>query len=294
MSIKIITRQNYASSTVVGELMDRFDFGGYFNCLKTVFTGQKLLFHDETTSTFHMIESFMDTNGFTTVANVQTAGRGRTSNKWTSHRGCAMFCNVLHVDLESFLGQRISFLQMLMSLAIVKGIKKLLGGHDIGLRLKWPNDIYYGRETKVGGIIVTSLIQGNKAICCFGSGINVDNLEPTNCINNIIRHSNLQDKKQLTTGQVIGASLTELESMVNNFRNEDDWRRIKKAYLDSWLHQDQKVTTADSTKAIIREINDYGFLVLEEEETHQIITAQPDGNRFDLLQNLLILRETEN
>ena len=29
---------------------------------------------------------------------------------------------------------------------------------DIDLRLKWPNDIYYGREIKVGGVLVKSTI----------------------------------------------------------------------------------------------------------------------------------------
>lgn len=132
MSIpKVITEQNYTTS-VVGDLRENFDFQGYFDCLRTGYTGQKLFFQDEATSTFQMIDSFMDTNGFTTVANYQTAGRGRSSNEWVSNRGCAMFSNVLHIEFNSFLGQRISFLQMLMSMAIVNGIKKLLNGHDIG------------------------------------------------------------------------------------------------------------------------------------------------------------------
>lgn len=29
---------------------------------------------------------------------------------------------------------------------------------DINLRLKWPNDIYYGQEIKLGGVLVKSTI----------------------------------------------------------------------------------------------------------------------------------------
>jgi len=43
-----------------------------------------------------------------------------------------MFATIVHVNANSFLGQRLSFLQMLISLAAIQGVKKLLNGQDIG------------------------------------------------------------------------------------------------------------------------------------------------------------------
>ena len=33
---------------------------------------------------------------------------------------------------------------------------------DIDLRVKWPNDIYFGKTVKLGGVIVNSSITGDK------------------------------------------------------------------------------------------------------------------------------------
>ena len=32
---------------------------------------------------------------------------------------------------------------------------------ELNLRIKWPNDIYFGRNIKLGGVIVNSSVMGN-------------------------------------------------------------------------------------------------------------------------------------
>ena len=36
------------------------------------------------------------------------------------------------------------------------------------IRLKWPNDIYFGRQTKLGGVIVHCSFFKNKLTCNIG------------------------------------------------------------------------------------------------------------------------------
>ena len=36
------------------------------------------------------------------------------------------------------------------------------------MRIKWPNDIYFGNDTKIGGILVNSTIQGRSLYAAIG------------------------------------------------------------------------------------------------------------------------------
>ncbi len=49
---------------------------------------------------------------------------GRGSNQWTSPLGCALFTIQFDINLQSLLGQRLSLLQLLASVAILQAIEK--------------------------------------------------------------------------------------------------------------------------------------------------------------------------
>ena len=66
-----------------------------------------------------------------------------------------MFSLQLEVSLKSQIGKRLPILQHLVSLAVVESVKSLGNGYEnLDLRLKWPNDIYAGREHKIGGVVI--------------------------------------------------------------------------------------------------------------------------------------------
>lgn len=39
---------------------------------------------------------------------------------------------------------------------------------DINIRLKWPNDVYFGNKIKIGGVIVTSSATDNMLSAVMG------------------------------------------------------------------------------------------------------------------------------
>jgi len=49
------------------------------------------------------------------------------------------------------------------------------------LKIKWPNDIYYG-EQKMGGILCNSMYLEGAYITTIGVGLNVRNKEPSICL----------------------------------------------------------------------------------------------------------------
>lgn len=80
--------------------------------------------------------------GFTAIATVQVAGRGRGSNVWVSPAGSLMFSTVVRHPVSLTSHAPVVFLQYLAALAIVEGIKTYdVGYKDMQVKLKWPNDI---------------------------------------------------------------------------------------------------------------------------------------------------------
>ena len=41
---------------------------------------------------------------------------------------------------------------------------------EFSIMIKWPNDIYYGKEAKLGGIIATSFTLGQDVTAVIGMG----------------------------------------------------------------------------------------------------------------------------
>lgn len=79
-----------------------------------------------------------------------------------------MFSFPLKVDLQSKLGRKLGYIQHLVALSIVDGICSLPGYETLELKLKWPNDIYYGAKVKLGGVLVNSSVLNNVVHCIIG------------------------------------------------------------------------------------------------------------------------------
>ena len=104
--------------------------------------------------------------GLVCVASHQIAGRGRGANSWVSPAGCLQFSLVLRLSTGQ--ASRIVFIQYLFGLAVVEAIRGVKGYEQLGIVLKWPNDIYADlgsegetRYKKIGGILVNSSYAGS-------------------------------------------------------------------------------------------------------------------------------------
>ncbi|XP_035770702.1 biotin--protein ligase-like [Neolamprologus brichardi] len=163
--------------------------------------------------------------------------RGR--NAWLSPLGCAMFTLNVQIELNSKLGQRIPFLQHLVALAVVEAVCSLPGYQDIDLRVKWPNDIYYGNRMKLGGVLVTSTVLGSTFHLLIGCGFNVTNSNPTVCINDLIQSYNLQHScslQPLSCAQLIARTVNCLEALIDNFQQGGP-ESVLPTYYKRWLHR---------------------------------------------------------
>ncbi len=105
------------------------------------------------------------------LAEEQTGGRGRGSNRWWAKNGSLTFSLVIQ---PSYYGIRPECWP-LISLATAIGISDALGqcaaGHQIGL--KWPNDLHLNRK-KVCGILAETISTCSDRMV-IGIGLNVRN-----------------------------------------------------------------------------------------------------------------------
>ncbi|XP_036204163.1 biotin--protein ligase isoform X2 [Myotis myotis] len=150
-----------------------FDLEIYRQNLQTKQLGKVILFAEVTSSTMNLLDGLMfempQEMGLIAIAVRQTQGKGRGGNTWLSPAGCALSTLLVSVPLRSLLGQRIPFVQHLMSLAVVEAVRSIPGYQDINLRVKWPNDIYYSDLMKLGGVLVNSTLVGETFYILIGT-----------------------------------------------------------------------------------------------------------------------------
>jgi len=110
-------------------------------------------------------------NGDIIWALSQTSGRGKGKRSWYSPKGGLWFSIV-------FKPQRLSkdpnVYTKMASIAVVNVLKRFKV-KEVGV--KWPNDIYHGKE-KLGGILTEILSQGKNHTVIVGVGLNVNNELP--------------------------------------------------------------------------------------------------------------------
>lgn len=127
---------------------------------------------------------------FVFQADSQTAGRGQRGHSWTAPRGglyvsilypCLLRDNVAEKNLKPglFPGQ-ISLLSALTVFQTVANLLKSVGKDLSGLKIRWPNDLYFEKR-KISGILTESACPG---WLVTGIGINVNGdlpeSDPTN------------------------------------------------------------------------------------------------------------------
>ncbi|XP_056298565.1 biotin--protein ligase isoform X1 [Pseudoliparis swirei] len=276
----------------------QFSMETYRENLKTSLLGHTVLYAEVATSTMDLLQGLSlhlpKDVGLMAVADRQSQGRGRGGNAWLSPLGCAMFTLAVQVELSSKLGQRIPFLQHLAALAVVEAVRTLPGYQDIDLRVKWPNDIYYSNLMKLGGVVVTSTLIGSTFHLLIGCGFNVTNSNPTVCINDLIQQHNAGHSgslQPLRCDQLIARTAGCLEALIGSFqRGGAD--AVLPTYYKRWLHSGTRVHlwSEDGLEAEVVGLDANGFLQVHNKE-QGVVSLEPDGNSFDMLKNLVVLKQ---
>lgn len=108
-------------------------------------------------------------SGQSCFAEYQTSGRGRRGRSWVSPFGSNIYFS-LYWKLESGLAGAMG-LSLAVGIAVIDALESL---GCKGLKLKWPNDVYWNEKKLAGILIELSAQSGGAAHVVIGVGINVD------------------------------------------------------------------------------------------------------------------------
>lgn len=184
---------------------------------------------------------------FLSLATFQLSGRGRGTNLWLSPPGCLQFSLLLTLP-RGFPAEKLVFVQYLAALAICDGLD---GDGKLGVRVKWPNDIYAFAEgvgggvegvkgkAKLGGILVNSSFAEGQWRVVVGCGINILNDLPTTSLAQLYdlraRRTGVQMKRPTMEGS-LARVLVSFEGFWNTFVQDRGFDGLLDEYLGRWLH----------------------------------------------------------
>jgi len=120
------------------------------------------------------------------VADSQIDGRGQQSNKWESEPNKNLtFSLVLYPEFLKIVRQ--FELSKAISLGVADFIQEITGG----VAIKWPNDLYIGRQKVAGMLIENSVRKDVISDCIVGIGLNVNQTLFSNAIPNPVSLSQI-------------------------------------------------------------------------------------------------------
>ena len=147
------------------------------NIFSGLFIGQNFITLKEVDSTNNFLKELLSNSkplmeGTVIMAENQFAGRGQQQNRWFAEPGKNLTFSLLLKPHFLRVTQQFDLVRA-VSLGVFDALYPLLGEK---LKIKWPNDIYYG-DKKLGGMLIENLLQGekiNNTVVGIGLNINQD------------------------------------------------------------------------------------------------------------------------
>ena len=209
------------------------------------------------------------------IAHKQTAGKGRAGRSWLANPADSL-CFSLAFPFKRTPAE-LSGLSLLVGLAVISGIanacelseSKL---HELGLRLKWPNDLLLN-SAKLAGILIEGgqAKAGDATWMIIGIGINLCNVEIIEAsLGNSFKASSLQ---QITNPPPDVEYLwLKLIASLEHHLTEFDLHGFKSC-KESWMQWDAYLDQAvcisgagkDAIYGIAKGIDESGALLLQQE-----------------------------
>ncbi|MGF1910238.1 bifunctional biotin--[acetyl-CoA-carboxylase] ligase/biotin operon repressor BirA [Vibrio kasasachensis] len=201
-------------------------------------------------------------SGAVCLAEYQSKGRGRRGREWVSPFGCNLYLS-MYWRLETGMAGAMG-LSLVVGVAIVEALEKL---GISGIKLKWPNDLYY-QDKKLAGILVEMSGQaGSAAHLVIGMGMNlvmsgntqgITITQPWTCLSDVTEQA--VDRNQLAA-----TLINTLQDALNDYEMTgmqgfvERWNR-----LDNFLDRDIRLIMGNrEVVGVSRGINEQGAVLIQ-------------------------------
>ncbi|ASU32356.1 biotin--[acetyl-CoA-carboxylase] ligase [Mucilaginibacter xinganensis] len=145
------------------------------NIFSGLFVGQNFITIKEVGSTNNFLKELASNSkpvieGTVIMAENQYAGRGQQQNGWHAEPGKNLTFSILLKPIFLPVTEQFDLVRA-VSLGVFDALEPLLSNK---LKIKWPNDIYYG-DRKLGGMLIENMIQGGQIKnAIVGIGLNIN------------------------------------------------------------------------------------------------------------------------
>jgi BirA family biotin operon repressor/biotin-[acetyl-CoA-carboxylase] ligase len=235
------------------------------NIFSGLFVGQNFVRIKEVDSTNNFLKELASNSkplieGTVIMAETQYAGRGQQQNGWHAEPDKNLTFSILLKP--SFLPVTQQFdLVRAVSLGVFDALQPLLGEK---LKIKWPNDIYYGNR-KLGGMLIENMIQGGQIKnAIVGIGLNVNQQDFPDFLPNATSVKQiLQQDYDLNT--LLSDICRHVEAYYLNLKAGKNLF-VRETYLSRlyWLNEQKEYKSKEGQFAgTIKNVRDNGILVVE-------------------------------
>ncbi|CAM2822415.1 bifunctional biotin--[acetyl-CoA-carboxylase] ligase/biotin operon repressor BirA [Vibrio neptunius] len=203
-------------------------------------------------------------SGAVCLAEYQAKGRGRRGREWVSPFGSNLYLSIfwrLDAGMAAAMG-----LSLVVGVAIVEALEEM---GLAGVKLKWPNDLYY-QDKKLAGILVEMSGQaGAAANLVIGMGLNLMMSEATEGITQPWASlDEVADNQEIDRNQLAINMITTLHKALDDYELcgmagfVERWNR-----LDNFINRPVKLIMGPrEICGIAKGINGQGAVILETED----------------------------
>lgn len=174
------------------------------------------------------------------ITDRQTAGRGQRGNTWESAPGANLtFSLVVYPRWMS--ASRQFELSMLVSVGIAGGLRPYVP-EAASLKVKWPNDIYYGDRKLAGILIENSLSDNHIERSIIGIGLNVNQTEFLSDAPNPVSLRQLTDTEH-GRRDILVAVVNNILDMIDTYADDPEVDELTALYNNMLWRNDRKEHT---------------------------------------------------
>ncbi len=199
------------------------------------------------------------------IADTQTSGRGRLGREWSSPKGCGIWMSI-YLKPETAISD-ISQLTLIAGLAVTRVIENTT--------IKWPNDVLMSNK-KVAGILTETTLEGGKfKHIIVGIGLNVNNQDFPDELNNKATSLYIETGKTYDREKLICDITKEFFSVYDMFL-KDGFFIFKKEYANKCATIGKEVCIINNEDKRIAKaigITDNGELIIETKGKKEVVNS---------------------
>lgn len=207
-----------------------------------------------------LVNEGMAEHGLVIRADFQTHGKGQHGNVWMAEERKNLLCSVI-LDTKEF---EIEDQFLLNCMTCVSLTELLMQQYNIpNVSIKWPNDIYAGRQ-KIAGILIENNIRGSlwtNAVVGIGLNVNQAEFSYVKTATSIF----IELGKELRVNQVLKQLMKRMTSTYQRFcTNPPTVLEAYNAYLLDVNSEIQFMKKNELKSGILKKVNKYGKIEIVE------------------------------